>query len=174
MAALLARTSAPTRLVTTLCVVLFAASSVALAEQPPHSLWRGPSAHLAQPHRGPFAVGEVVITFTAAQYLCSVSYEGEMAFAAVVGRSAHERIVAASCHYLNPASGMAEVAYMVDPEWQGSGLGRILHAGLVEYGRAHGARGLTADVLPGNTRMMRIFEEAITRSPSRRKPASKS
>jgi acyl-CoA hydrolase/RimJ/RimL family protein N-acetyltransferase len=98
------------------------------------------------------------LTDTAAQYLCSVSYEEEMAFAAVVGPSAHERIVAASCYYLNPASGMAEVAYMVDPEWQGSGLGRILHAGLVEYGRAHGARGLTADVLSGNTRMMRVFE----------------
>jgi acyl-CoA hydrolase/RimJ/RimL family protein N-acetyltransferase len=98
------------------------------------------------------------LTDTAAQYLCSVSYEEEMAFAAVVGPSAHERIVAASCYYLNPATRMAEVAYMVDPEWQGSGLGGTLHSGLVEYGRAHGARGLTADVLSGNARMMRVFE----------------
>ena len=30
-------------------------------------------------------------------------------------------------------------------------------AGLVEYAREHGARGLTADVLPGNSRMMRVF-----------------
>ena len=99
------------------------------------------------------------LTDTAAQYLCSVSYDEEMAFAAVVGPSAHERIVAASCYYLNPASGLAEVAYMVDPEWQGLGLGRILHAGLVEYGRAHGARGLTAEVLLHNRRMMRVFEQ---------------
>jgi acyl-CoA hydrolase/RimJ/RimL family protein N-acetyltransferase len=100
------------------------------------------------------------LTDTAAQYLCSVSYDQEeMAFAAVVGPSAHERIVAASCYYLNPATGLAEVAYMVDPEWQGLGLGRILHAGLVEYGRAHGARGLTAEVLIGNRRMMRVFEQ---------------
>ena len=98
------------------------------------------------------------LTDTAAQYLCSVSYEEEMAFATVVGPSTHERIVAASCYYLNPASGLAEVAYMVDPEWQGLGLGGMLHAGLVEYGREHGARGLTADVLLGNTRMMRVFE----------------
>ena len=47
---------------------------------------------------------------------------------------------------------------MVDPDWQGAGLGSILHAGLVEYAREHGARGLTADVLPGNSRMMRVFE----------------
>jgi acyl-CoA hydrolase/RimJ/RimL family protein N-acetyltransferase len=98
------------------------------------------------------------LTDTAAQHLCSVDYEEEMAFAAVVGPSAHERIVAASTYYLNPASGLAEVAYMVDPGWQGAGLGAILHARLVEYAREHGARGLTADVLPGNSRMMRVFE----------------
>lgn len=98
------------------------------------------------------------LTDSAAQYLCSVSYEDETAFAAVVGPSAHERIVAASCYFLNPATGLAEVAYMVDPEWQGLGLGGILHAGLVDHGRKHGARGLTADVLLGNARMMRVFE----------------
>ncbi|HSD22896.1 MAG TPA: GNAT family N-acetyltransferase [Solirubrobacterales bacterium] len=98
------------------------------------------------------------LTDTTAQYLCSVDYEEEMAFAAVIGPSAHERIVAASCYYLSPASGLAEVAYMVDPEWQGAGLGGILHRGLVDYARQHGARGLTADVLLGNSPMMRIFE----------------
>ena len=98
------------------------------------------------------------LTDSAAQYLCSVDYEEEMAFAAVVGPSAHERIVAASCYYLSPATGLAEVAYMVDPDWQGVGLGGILHAGLVEYAREHGARGLTADVLLGNSRMMRVFK----------------
>lgn len=98
------------------------------------------------------------LTDTAAQYLCSVDYEEEMAFAAVLGPSEHERIVAASCYYLSPASGLAEVAYMVDPDWQGAGLGGILHRGLVEYARRNGARGLTADVLFGNAPMMRIFE----------------
>jgi RimJ/RimL family protein N-acetyltransferase len=98
------------------------------------------------------------LTDRAAQHLCNVDYEGEMAFAAVVGSPAHERIVAASCYYLDPASGLAEVAYMVDPDWQGSGLGAILHTGLVDYARRHGARGLTADVMAGNSRMMHIFE----------------
>jgi acyl-CoA hydrolase/GNAT superfamily N-acetyltransferase len=97
------------------------------------------------------------LTDTTAQHLCSVDYEEEMAFAAVVGPPAHERIVAASCYYLNPASGLAEVAYMVDPDWQGAGLGGLLHAGLVEYARRYGARGLTADVRLGNSRMKRVF-----------------
>jgi RimJ/RimL family protein N-acetyltransferase len=98
------------------------------------------------------------LTDTAAQHLCSVDYEEEMAFAAVTGPSEHERIVGASTYYLSPASGLAEVAYMIDPEWQGLGLGTILHAGLVDYARRHGARGLRADVLPTNRNMLRIFE----------------
>lgn len=100
------------------------------------------------------------LTDTVAQYLCSVDYEQEMAFAAVVGPSEHERIVAASSYYLSPATGLAEVAYMVDPEWQGTGLGALLHARMFEYAQARGVRGFRADVLMGNTRMMRVFKRA--------------
>jgi RimJ/RimL family protein N-acetyltransferase len=100
------------------------------------------------------------LTDTVAQYLCSVDYEQEMAFAAVVGPSEHERIVAASSYYLSPATGLAEVAYMVDPEWQGTGLGGLLHARMFEYARRRGVRGFRADVLMGNTRMMRVFQRA--------------
>ena len=98
------------------------------------------------------------LTDKAAQYLCSVDYETEMAFAAVVGPAERERIVAASCYYLNPATSLADVAYMVDPDWQGAGIGTLLHAQLVDYARGHGARGLTAEVLVHNTGMMRVFE----------------
>jgi acyl-CoA hydrolase/RimJ/RimL family protein N-acetyltransferase len=98
------------------------------------------------------------LTDAAAQHLCSVDYEEEMAFAAVVGPSARERIVAASTYFLNPATGLAEVAYVVDPEWQGAGLGTTLHAILVAHARAHGAQGLVADVLTGNSAMLRVFE----------------
>jgi GNAT superfamily N-acetyltransferase len=78
----------------------------------------------------------------------------------VVGPSERERIVAASSYYLSPATGLAEVAYMVDPEWQGAGLGGLLHARMFEYARERGVRGFRADVLVGNTRMMRVFQRA--------------
>ena len=83
-----------------------------------------------------------------------------MAFAAVVGPSERERIVAASSYYLSPATGLAEVAYMVDPEWQGAGLAGLLHARMFEYARERRVRGFRADVLVGNTRMMRVFQRA--------------
>ena len=100
------------------------------------------------------------LTDTAALYLCSVDYEQEMAFAAVAGPPERERIVAASSYYLSPATGLAEVAYMVDPDWQGAGLAGLLHARMFEYARERGVRGFRADVLVGNTRMMRVFRRA--------------
>jgi acyl-CoA hydrolase/RimJ/RimL family protein N-acetyltransferase len=93
-----------------------------------------------------------------AQHLCSVSYDDEMAFAAVVGPRERERIVATCCYYLDPSTGLADVAYIVDPEWQGAGLGTILHRRLVEYARARGIRGFTADVLVRNAAMLKVFE----------------
>ena len=98
------------------------------------------------------------LTDSAAQHLCSVSYDEEMAFAAVVGPRERERIVGTSCYYLNPANGLADVAYLVDPDWQGAGLGGALHARLVEYARGHGVRGFTADVMLSNSAMLRVFQ----------------
>jgi RimJ/RimL family protein N-acetyltransferase len=100
------------------------------------------------------------LTDTVAQYLCSVDYEDDMAFAAVIGPPERERIVAASSYYLSPATGLAEVAYMVDPEWQGTGLGGLLHARMLEYARGHGVRGFRADVRADNARMMQVFRRA--------------
>jgi RimJ/RimL family protein N-acetyltransferase len=97
------------------------------------------------------------LTDTAAEHLCGVDYENEMAFAAVVGPPEHERIVAASCYYRNPATRLADVGYMVDPTWQGVGLATLLHRRTAEYAAGHGVRGFTADVLPHNAAMLYVF-----------------
>ena len=97
------------------------------------------------------------LTDSAAQQLCSVNYEDEMAFAAVIGPPERERIVGAVSYYVDPRTGLADVGYMVDPDWQGAGLGGILHRRAVEYAQGHGVRGLTADVLLGNSRMLHVF-----------------
>ena len=96
----------------------------------------------------------------AAQHLCSVDYDSEMAFAAVVGPRERERIVAAGSYFLNPASGLADVGFLVDPEWQGVGLGTTLQERMAEYARARGVRGFSADVLATNEAMLRVFRGA--------------
>jgi acyl-CoA hydrolase len=98
------------------------------------------------------------LTDTAADYLCNVDYSNEMAFAAVVGPPEREQIVAASCYYRDPATTLGEVAYMVDPAWQRLGLAMLLHTRTQSYAAAHGVRGFTADVLPTNHAMLRVFE----------------
>jgi RimJ/RimL family protein N-acetyltransferase len=97
------------------------------------------------------------LTDRAADHLCDVDYAGEMAFAAVVGPAEHERIVGTSSYYVDPRDHVAEVAYMVEPDWQRSGLATELHARTVAYARAHGVRGFSADVLTRNAPMLRVF-----------------
>jgi RimJ/RimL family protein N-acetyltransferase len=90
-----------------------------------------------------------------------------MAFAAAVGERASERIVGSSCYFLDLATGLADVAYMVDPEWQGTGLGSALQERTIEYARRHGVRGFTADVLAENAPMLAVFRRSGLRLESR-------
>ena len=49
---------------------------------------------------------------------------------------------------------------MVSPEWQGAGLGTALQARLLEYAMSRGVRGFVADILPGNSSMLRLIARA--------------
>jgi RimJ/RimL family protein N-acetyltransferase len=110
------------------------------------------------------------LTEEMAQHLCSVGYSQEMAFAAVVGDPEAERIVGTSCYFLNPQTGLADVAYMIDPAWHGVGLGSLLQARTIEYARGHGVRGLPAlgmsdDDTPGRRHLR--GPDAIVSPPAR-------
>jgi acyl-CoA hydrolase/RimJ/RimL family protein N-acetyltransferase len=99
------------------------------------------------------------LTTSAAEHLTSVSYDREMAIAVVTGDQEHEQIVATASYYVDPETGLADVAYMVHPDWQGKGLGSLLHKTLADYAVRHGVRGFTADVLAENAGMLRVFEK---------------
>lgn len=93
-----------------------------------------------------------------AEHLSSVSYANEMAFVAVVGDAEDEKIVGTGCYYLDPSDGLADVAYMIDPSWQGCGLGKTLQDRITSYARDQQIRGLKADVLAQNKPMLKVFE----------------
>ena len=95
-----------------------------------------------------------------AQHLCSVSYEEEMAFLAVTGDWEDETVVGSACYYVNPSTNLADIAYMIRPGWQGVGLGGHLQQRLMEYAKASGLRGFTADVLCENKKMLAVFEKS--------------
>ncbi len=97
-----------------------------------------------------------------AEHLCNVDYENEMAFVAVAGTRENEQIVGSACYSVDPSTDMAEVAYVIHPEWQGLGLGKALQARMVEYARSRGLRGFTADILAENKKMISLINQSGT------------
>jgi acyl-CoA hydrolase/GNAT superfamily N-acetyltransferase len=97
-----------------------------------------------------------------AQHLCNVDYENEMAFMAVVGKPEEELIVGSSYYFVDPSTNLAEVAYMIRPEWQGVGLGKALQQRMVEYAKSKGLRGFTASILGENQNMLNLIKSAGT------------
>ncbi|MCX7142713.1 MAG: GNAT family N-acetyltransferase [Proteobacteria bacterium] len=88
--------------------------------------------------------------------LCNLNYETEVAFVAVEGPRENEQVVAQSCYFINPSTNLAETAFMVDPAWQGTGLGSALQRRMAEHARARGLRGFIAEVLPENSKMLAL------------------
>ena len=112
-----------------------------------------------------FPTDEIYLRFF--RYLRSLSLEeavrlciGDEAldamFVATVGDRESERIVASAQYFGDPTTKLAEVGYLVDPEWQGSGLGRILQKLLIDKARSMGFRGLSAQILADNRRMIQL------------------
>jgi GNAT superfamily N-acetyltransferase len=89
-----------------------------------------------------------------------VNHETEVAFLAVTGPLENEQVVGSACYFLNPTTNLAEVAFMVSPEWQGAGLGMAMQARLQEYAMRRGVRGFFAEILPRNARMLRLIARA--------------
>ncbi len=100
------------------------------------------------------------LSVTNAQQLCSVNYRDEMAFLAVVGEDEEERVIGSSCYFVDPSTNMAEVAYMIHPQWQENGVGTALQQRMMEYARFKGLRGFTAEVLVENKRMMKLIQKS--------------
>jgi acyl-CoA hydrolase/RimJ/RimL family protein N-acetyltransferase len=92
------------------------------------------------------------------QRLCNLNYETEVAFVATAGSREESLIVAQSCYFINPTTNLADTAFMVHPDWQGCGLGTAMQNCMTMHAKKRGLRGFVADVLPGNTRMLRLAQ----------------
>jgi len=92
--------------------------------------------------------------------LCNYDYEAEVGIVAVSGTREHEQIIGQACYFVNPSTNMAETAFLVDPSWQGTGLGSAMQRRLVEHARDRGLRGLVAEILPQNRSMIELARRA--------------
>lgn len=94
------------------------------------------------------------------QRLCNLNYENEVAFVATTGAREDAALVAQACYFINPTTNLADTAYIVHPDWQGNGLGTVLQTCMIAHAKKRGLRGFEADVLPDNTRMLRLARNA--------------
>ena len=100
------------------------------------------------------------MTFKEAQRLCDVNFESEVAFVAVTGTRENEQIIGTGAYFLNPSTNLAEVAFMIVPQMQGTGLGGALQRRMMDYAKRMGVRGFVADILAENSKMIALAKRA--------------
>ena len=94
------------------------------------------------------------------QRLTNIDYQQDLAIVGVVPGPAGEQIVAISQYFLDPGTGSAEVAFIVQDEWQKRGMGSFLLDYVAQIARRRGVKSFCATVLPTNKRMLAVFENS--------------
>jgi GNAT superfamily N-acetyltransferase len=98
--------------------------------------------------------------FSAAEvsFFVNVDFVKHVALVAVSRAGGREMIVGGG-RYVVSGPATAELAFTVEDDVQGQGLGGALLRHLVILARAAGLKELTAEVMADNTRMLRVFEK---------------
>jgi GNAT superfamily N-acetyltransferase len=96
---------------------------------------------------------------TAMQEYVNVDYRHIMSIVGIIKESGIESIIAEGRYALSKDSPYADVAFIVDEKFQGSGIGSFLLETLIKIARKRGIEGFTADVLTENKPMLKVFEK---------------
>ena len=91
------------------------------------------------------------------QKLTNIDYQNDLAIVGVVPGVGGEEIVCIAQYFLDPKTAAAEVAFIVQDEWQDKGMGTYLLAYLTQIARQRGVKRFYAKVLPANRAMLTIF-----------------
>jgi acyl-CoA hydrolase len=92
------------------------------------------------------------------QKLANIDYRQDLAIVGVVpGPAGEEEVVAIAQYFLDPKTQAAEVAFIVQDEWQKKGMGTFLLEYLAQVARKRGVRRFYAKVLPTNKAMLTVF-----------------
>jgi GNAT superfamily N-acetyltransferase len=86
-----------------------------------------------------------------------IDYIRELALVAVVGEAGFEKVIAMGEYLLETRTNLAEVAFSVNAEYQGLGLGKVLLRKLSHAARDNGIAGLFAYTSTSNNAMIRLF-----------------
>ena len=90
------------------------------------------------------------------EQLVGVDYRTTMAFVAVIGDGADERIIGIARYGADGTGSACEFGVAVADAWQARGIGTTLMRLLFDYAKANGFRRIYGTVLTGNERMIRL------------------
>ena len=91
------------------------------------------------------------------QKLTNVDYLKDLAVVGVVPGTTEEEVVAIAQYFMDPKTKCAEVAFIVQDEWQDKGMGGILLEYLTQVAVKRGVKGFFATVMPDNKAMLNMF-----------------
>jgi GNAT superfamily N-acetyltransferase len=94
------------------------------------------------------------------QQLTNIDYKHDLAIVGVVPGVGGEDIVAIAQYYLDPKTQAAEVAFLVQDEWQAKGMGTFLLDYITQVAKQRGVKRFYAKVLRDNRPMLAIFQNS--------------
>ncbi|MEA2102718.1 MAG: GNAT family N-acetyltransferase, partial [Thermodesulfobacteriota bacterium] len=96
---------------------------------------------------------------TRMQEYVNVDFNRTMSIVALAGQAGQEHIIAEARFVRHRDRPYGDIAFVVDENYQGLGIGSYLYNKLIHLGKQAGLKGFTADVLATNKPMMKVFEQ---------------
>jgi acyl-CoA hydrolase/ribosomal protein S18 acetylase RimI-like enzyme len=93
------------------------------------------------------------------QEYVNVDYRNVLSIVALIGDPGKQTIVAEARFAKDRSKPLADVAFVVDEDYQGYGIATHLFRMLAKIAKEKGVHGLTADVLASNQAMLKVFEK---------------
>jgi acyl-CoA hydrolase len=94
------------------------------------------------------------------QQLTNIDYRQDISIVGTVPGASGEQIVAIAQYFLDPKTQAAEVAFIVQDEWQQKGMGTFLLDYITRIAKQRGVKRFCAKVLPVNKPMLAVFHNS--------------
>ena len=94
------------------------------------------------------------------QRFTNIDYRQDIAIVGIIPRVSGEEIVALAQYFLDPKTQVAEVAFLVQDEWQQKGMGTFLLDYITKIAKQRGVKSFYAKVLPNNKPMLAVFHNS--------------
>ncbi|HLB74370.1 MAG TPA: GNAT family N-acetyltransferase [Sedimentisphaerales bacterium] len=107
-----------------------------------------------------YMTGTVAFPHSHIQQLTNIDYKKDVAIVGVVPGISGEEVVAIAQYFLDPHTQAAEVAFLVQDEWQQKGMGTFLLEYVTQIAKNRGVKRFFAKVLPSNKSMLAVFHNS--------------